>query len=108
MKNPTYEGIETAYENLKRAMEDLSYAHVENPFDLITEVAAKATLKEGETQELFVLPEAVKDLVTVLNVSFCRTSWLFRVRLFHIMDMRRRCIFCYFYSSRRSREESDL
>lgn len=69
VKNPTYEGIETAYENLKRAMEDLSYAHVENPFDLITEVAAKATLKEGETQELFVLPEAVKDLVTVTYES---------------------------------------
>ena len=69
VKNPTYEGIEAAYENLKRAMEELSYDHVDNPFDLIAEPAAKVSLKEGETQELFVLPEAVQALVTVTYES---------------------------------------
>lgn len=69
VKNPTYEGIEAAYDNLKRAMEDLSYDQVDNPFDLIAEPVAKVSLKEGETQELFVLPEAVKDLVTVTYES---------------------------------------
>lgn len=69
VKNPTYEGIAAAYENLKRAMEDLSYDHVDNPFDLIAEPAAKISLKEGETQELFVLPEAVQALVTVTYES---------------------------------------
>ena len=69
VKNPTYEGIEAAYKNLKRAMEDLSYAQVENPFELIEEPAVKVALKERETQELFVLPKAVKDLVTVTYES---------------------------------------
>ncbi len=69
VKNPTYEGIAAAYENLKRAMEEMSYDHVDNPFDLIAEPAAKVSLKEGETQELFVLPEAVQALVTVTYES---------------------------------------
>ena len=56
-------------ENLKRAMEEICYDHVDNPFDLIAEPAAKVSLKEGETQELFVLPEAVQALVTVTYES---------------------------------------
>ena len=62
----TYEDEKDAYARLELALNNLDLAEeVVNPFEHITHPVAETSLKEGETQDLFTVPDSVKDLVTV-------------------------------------------
>lgn len=69
VETPTYESVEKAYTDLKQAMEELYYVTIENPFDAIVEPKAKVSMQVGDAEQLMEIPEAVKDMVTVIYAS---------------------------------------
>ena len=62
----SYTAVEKAAADLQLAMDNLDYTdEAENPFAHIADPVTEISLKEGETQDLFTVPDSVKDLVTV-------------------------------------------
>lgn len=62
----SYAAVEKATADLRLAMDNLVYTdEAMNPFAHIADPVTEVSLKEGETQELFTIPDSVKDLVTV-------------------------------------------
>ncbi len=62
----SYAAVEKAAADLQLAMDNLDYTdEAENPFAHIEDPVTEISLKEGETQDLFTVPDSVKDLVTV-------------------------------------------
>lgn len=62
----SYEQVETATEELNKAISafKLQEEYV-NPFGLIAEPVAKQTIKVGESKQLVVIPESIKDTTTI-------------------------------------------
>lgn len=66
----SYAAVETAAADLQLAMDNLEYMEEAiNPFARIADPVSQTTLKEGETQNLFTVPDAVAELVTVEYTS---------------------------------------
>ena len=62
----SYAAVEKAAADLQLAMDNLDYTdEAENPFAHIADPVTEISLKEGETRDLFTVPDSVKDLVTV-------------------------------------------
>lgn len=66
----SYTAVEKAAADLQLAMDNLEYMEEAiNPFAHIADPVSQTTLKEGETQTLFTVPDAVAELVTVKYTS---------------------------------------
>ncbi len=65
LKAPMFASVEKAYTNLDRAMTELYYVAIDNPFDVIAEPKAQTSLKVGTTEKLFEIPAVIQDVVTV-------------------------------------------
>ena len=62
--------VEKAQVNLQFVMDNLDYMdEAVNPFQYLADPAAEVRLKAGETMELFTVPEAIRDYVTVTYSS---------------------------------------
>ena len=62
--------VEKAQVNLQFVMDNLDYMdEAVNPFQYLADPAAEVQLKAGETMELFTVPEAIRDYVTVTYSS---------------------------------------
>lgn len=66
----SYSAVEKAAADLKLAMDNLTYMdEAVNPFAHIAEPVTQTSLKVGETQDLFTVPDTVKELVEVTYSS---------------------------------------
>ena len=66
----TFAEIDQAYENLNRAISQLCYLEdYREPFALLSAPAVKTSVYAGEKQELFAIPDQVRDAVDVEYVS---------------------------------------